>query len=95
MLAPKDIIWRETVDSVFESTDENAQYPDSFSRFHISHLGMSAFDTVILVLINDGEERERYIWQYNEKTIQDYTAPLGSLEACAKEAVSWFRELNK
>jgi hypothetical protein len=92
MLAPKDIVWRELVEPVFESVEADARYSDPFSRFHLSHLGMSAFDRVTLLLINDGKKNERYLWQQNKEVIMDYTAPLGSLEASAKEAILWFQK---
>lgn len=92
MFAPKDVVWRMIVEPVFESTESEARYSDSFSRFHLSHLGMSAFDRVTLVLINDGKHNERYLWKQNNDAIMDYTAPLGSLVASAKKAVLWFQE---
>ena len=92
MLAPKDDVWRKLVDTVFAPVEEDPGYTDPFSRFHLSHLGMSAFDEVILVLINDGKKSERYLWQQNKEAIMDYTAPLGSLEASAKEAILWFQK---
>lgn len=92
MLDSKDMVWNKLVEPVFGSIKADGRYGDLFSRFHLSHLGMSAFDKVTLVLINDGKKSERYLWQQNEENIMDYTAPLGSLEASAKEAVLWFRK---
>jgi len=53
---------------------------------------MSSFDSVILVLINDGVEREHYVWQQNANGIQEFTAPIGSLESIGREVVAWFQK---
>jgi len=86
-------IWQELVDPVFEGF-KDLQYAEAFSRFHISHIGMSSFDTFVILLINDDETRERYIWQQGDQAIQDYTAKRGTLEDTAKEAISWFDQQN-
>lgn len=91
MVAPKEVVWQNIVVPVFESVTD-VKYPDVFSRFHLSHLGMSAFDRVIIVMINDGKEQERYVWQQGEEPIQDFLAPIGSLEVAATEAITLFYE---
>jgi hypothetical protein len=40
--------------------------PHAFSRFHISHLGMSSFDKFDLVLLKDEEGAERCLWRNAE-----------------------------
>ena len=40
--------------------------PHAFSRFHISHLGMSSFDRFDLILIKDEHGSERCLWRYAE-----------------------------
>ena len=37
--------------------------PDAYSRFHISHLGMSAFDRYDLLLLTDEHGAERCLWR--------------------------------
>jgi len=58
------------VDPVLASSSgirRNEVYPDTFSRFHISHLGMSAFDKVVMVLIED-DASQRCIWREGDET---------------------------
>lgn len=47
------------------------KYEDTFYRFHISHIGMSSFDAVTMVLIEDEHERIRCIWKQEGKKTQD------------------------
>lgn len=42
--------------------------PYAFSRFHISHLGMSSFDAFDLILIKNEQGAERCLWRHTEAT---------------------------
>lgn len=39
--------------------------PDAFGRFEISHLGMSAFDTLRVFAVDHPEGRQLLIWEAN------------------------------
>jgi len=68
-----------------------SKYSDSFSRFHISHIGMSSFDSVVVALVNDGLTKERFIWQSGRASVDEYTCQLGSLANVSKEVIAWFQ----
>jgi len=58
-------------------------YSDTFSRFHISHLGMSSFDRVTMVLI-ESPERQRCVWKEGND-IHDDVFPPGHMQTVASE----------
>jgi hypothetical protein len=93
--APKLVVWRKIVEPVFGPVEEDSDYPSPYARFHISNLGMSAFNAVILVLVDDGKDKERYLWQQDNRELYDFVAPFGSLAHSAKLAISWFDEEQK
>ncbi len=51
---------------------------DTFSRFHISHIGMSSFDTFDVVLI-ETKNSFRFIWRNEEKKIFDEKTTKGEV----------------
>src|SRR5688572_7749235 len=60
-------------------------YQDTFSRFHISHLGMSSFDRIIMVLI-ESSELQRCVWHVQgEPQIHDDRFPSGHMQQVAME----------
>lgn len=58
-------------------------YPDTFSRFHISHLGMSSFSAVTMVLV-EGTEQQRCVWQANDEPIISDVFPLNCMQSVAR-----------
>lgn len=66
-------------------------YPDTYSRFHISHIGMSSFDQVILLWLKSLEGSDRLIWQPGKGTIGDSCLPKGRFESVMREAVQAMR----
>ncbi len=79
-------IWQRLV----VEPNENIELREAFSRFHISHIGMSSFNQVTLVLLNDGQNWERYVWQQRNDAIHDHWAPIGSLKETAQKAIVWY-----
>jgi hypothetical protein len=65
-------------------------YPDTFSRFHISHLGMSSFDRVTLLLVEDKSGRQRCIWQQELDPVQEAFLPPGRMQQVARDCVERF-----
>lgn len=53
-------------------------YADSFSRFHISHIGMSSFDDVTMIFLKNEDGLERLIWKASGEEI--YEAHLAESE---------------
>jgi hypothetical protein len=65
-------------------------YKDTFSRFHISHIGMSSFDRVTLLLIKNELGQERCIWKADEKEVKDAFLESGEIESVAAQFVKAF-----
>lgn len=53
--------------SVIPGTQERQfvtdKYQNTFSRFHISHIGMSSFENVTILLVESRDGEQRFIWQ--------------------------------
>jgi len=59
-------------------------YSDTLGRFHISHLGMSSFDAVTMVLI-EGEDQQRCVWQVGNAPVTSDLFPLNHMQNVARE----------
>lgn len=55
-------------------------YEDTFSRFHISHIGMSSFDNFVLLLIKSHDGCEQIIWREGSGTVQNAFLKPNALE---------------
>jgi len=59
---------------------------DAFSRFHISHIGMSSFENYGLLLLKDGSGHERLLWAYNrDPKVREVFLEANEMEAVARE----------
>lgn len=74
-------------DSLPPSNPTGKQIDRAFSRFHISHLGMSSFDQVTLLLIEDEQGRQRLIWQQASDAVKEAYLPARRLQLVASECV--------
>lgn len=63
-------------------------YENTFSRFHISHIGMSSFDQFILLFVKSSNGLERLIWKNSDDDIFDAYFPAGKVESIIGEAVA-------
>jgi Immunity protein 42 len=90
-----DDVFVRIVDPVLISIDgvrRNEIYYNTFSRFHISHLGMTAFDRVIMVLIESGSA-QRCIWKHtDENKLHDDIFPRGHMQDVSRKFCSLIRE---
>lgn len=88
-----EAIFERLVRPVLKDADEARIpefYEDTFSRFHIEHLGMSSFDRVIMVLI-EGPEKQRCVWKDDQdERIYDDSFPCGHMQQVAKEFCKLF-----
>ncbi|OYW27100.1 MAG: hypothetical protein B7Z47_06985 [Chthoniobacter sp. 12-60-6] len=66
-------------------------YPDTLSRFHISHLGMSSFNAVTMVLV-EGAEQQRCVWQANNDPIMSDLFPQNCMQNVAQEFCDLFQK---
>ena len=65
LVLPPSIVIERLVRPVVNRSDHarmQEYYADTFSRFHIAHLGMSSFDRVNMVLIENSEQ-QRCVWE--------------------------------
>ena len=62
-------------------------YENTFSRFHISHVGMSSFDSLVLLFIKSENGLERLIWKNSDNDVLDAHFPAGKIELIVSEAV--------
>lgn len=70
----KDQVYVQLCSSVLtgeENLFSKEKYEDTFHRFHISHIGMSSFEEVIIVLIENEKGGFRCVWKQGSKRIQD------------------------
>lgn len=85
-------------DEYMSSTDVPKRAPDIgdiFERFHISHLGMSAFDAVDLLLLFRADGSERCIWRDSRSgVIGEVQLAPREMETVAAELCGRFRELE-
>ncbi|WP_165390856.1 Imm42 family immunity protein [Pseudoduganella lutea] len=65
-------------------------YENTFARFHLSHLGMSSFDAVTLLLVKDENGAERCIWQIGSGPVSDACFPPSTLESVLAEFLHAF-----
>lgn len=87
---PKDEVYR-----LFSAMDETIpavspigrQIEKAFSRFHISHLGMSSFNQVTLLLLEDEQGRQRLIWQQESDPVKEAFLPPGRMQQVASEFI--------
>jgi hypothetical protein len=63
-------------------------YEDTYSRFHISHVGMSSFDRVTVLFLKSQDGLERLVWQEGTGDVQDGHLGENRLEAVFGEAVA-------
>jgi hypothetical protein len=87
---PKEEVYRllsTNEDSLPPSSPTGKQIDRAFSRFHISHLGMSSFDQVTLLLMEDERRRQRLIWQQASGAVKEAYLPPGRMQLVASECV--------
>lgn len=68
------------------------KYKNTFSRFHISHLGMSSFDRLNILLIENDKRQQRCIWQQADEEIKEAFFEAGEIEKVSSEAIIRFSE---
>lgn len=62
------------------------RYEDTFARFHISHLGMSSFDNVTILLVKSEAGLERLIWKTGSGEIHEAYLAANELEEAFSRA---------
>lgn len=62
-------------------------YAETYSRFHITRIGMSSFDRVTLLLVDGGDGKHRLVWQEGDGDIQDACLGENQMERVFAEAI--------
>ncbi len=81
--------------SDIKRSDGKEKIPDAYSRFHISHLGMSSFEAVDILLLFAPDRSERCLWR-NARSgeIVECRFAQGEMETIAGEFCRRFWELT-
>ncbi len=93
---PKTEAFKLLVENVLASYSQNSGnefYENTFSRFHISHLGMSSFDDLILLLIENESRQQRCIWAETGKELDEIFLPAKEMQKVASKALTWFKKI--
>lgn len=86
----KEDVFRLVLDPVIAKTAVQSSVPpiaDAFSRFVISHIGMSSFDAYDVLLIEDEKGRQRILWRHGDATIGESTLWPNEIQRVAAEFV--------
>jgi len=68
------------------------RFEDIHSRFHISHLGMSSFEDVNLLLIESDSGYQRCIWQQGQDEVLEAMLKPGEIQFVLSKASQWFKK---
>lgn len=71
------------------------RYQDSFSRFHISHIGMSSFDNVTMILVENKQKDVRCIWKQNDEEIREAFLKCDEINKVACNVIAYFEDATK
>lgn len=91
---PKEEIFRLLYNSVMNVQDPILPpFEQVYKRFHISHLGMSAFADYVVLLLLEEPHCQRVIWKkIAEPMIHEVVLPPGELQHVGEEFYQWFQE---
>lgn len=67
-------------------------YNQTFSRFHISHLGMSSFENVSIVLIENEKGNLRCIWQQKQEEVKECFLKKGEMKRIFIKTINYIEE---
>ncbi|MFA5448777.1 MAG: Imm42 family immunity protein [Sphaerochaeta sp.] len=71
-------------------------YVDTFSRFHISQIGMSSFDDVTMLFLKNERGLERLVWKVGEGSVCEAYFSEGKIESVLSESIdSLERAINR
>jgi len=93
----KDAVFELLYHSVMQSnasiTHQIQNYDDIYSRFHISHIGMSSFDTFSLLLIEQPNGPQRCLWQSeSSEEINECYIPQKEMQRVAELCCTWLEQ---
>ncbi len=71
------------------------KYENIFSRFHITHLGMSSFDRFSVLLVENENGEQRCIWQSGQDIVNDAYLPTDAMKTATNQAIKYFKDQIK
>jgi hypothetical protein len=84
--APAEEVFRCLYDPVMGEGRSSTPFEDAFARFHVSHLGMSAFEQFDILLLYDAHGGERCLWRRaGAAKIEECRLWRNEMEAVAEE----------
>jgi hypothetical protein len=90
--ASKETVFLLLASSVLATDDQSTlmgeYYPETFSRFHISQVGMSSFDNVTMLFLKSEIGLERLVWRVSDGDISDAYFEPGEIEGGFTEAAA-------
>ena len=91
-----DLIYTPVMDGRRGIADPDEQpIPRAYSRFHITHLGMSSFDRYVLLLVKEADGRERCLWRGGgDEVIRDCWLWPNEMERVASDFCDQFARLT-
>lgn len=92
--ADKDTVFEWLYDPVMQTNkkglNREPKFDDTFSRFHISHLGMSSFDRFDILLIEQPGNDQRCLWRSDDSyEIKECYIPEGEMQRVATLCQAW------
>lgn len=91
----KEQIFIQLCGSVLAGEDNSfakEKYRDTFSRFHISHIGMSSFDNVTMILVENNQGDVRCIWKQDDEEIEEAFIRCDEMNKVASGAITYFED---
>ena len=86
-----ELVYTRLARSVLPEQDPHGsaseQYENTYSRFHMSHIGMSSFDNVTLLLVKSESGKERLVWRSGAGDIEDAYFNEGEIERVFNDAI--------
>jgi hypothetical protein len=71
-------------------------YENIYSRFHLSHIGMSSFNRYDLLLVEDKDGRQRVLWRFaDDGIIHESYFPPSTIQQLVVEYCAWFEQQVK
>jgi len=92
--APAETVFRCAYDPVMaDGRSSTSRVEDAFGRFHISHIGMSAFEQFDILLLYDEHGGERCLWRRaGSAAIEECRLWRNEMETVAKEFCDLFEK---
>lgn len=91
----KESVFQRLYDSVMDTGYSDGTPPPFdaiYTRFHLSHVGMSAFERVGMVLVEDAKQ-QRLLWKdLDSQIVNDVFLPMGTVQRVAQAYVTWFEQ---